>query len=877
MKNGLRKYWFPLAIILAGALQSFATEAFRGNLYPNPHDFARPDTVIYDNSSIYTRFRNEERKKEEAIEEDFNLEDEEKIISARDTIKAPDSLRLTDPFRYKYYVALVDSLTHCLVRDSLKAAGDSIIWPKIDSIYYADSAITAKKEFEKWYASLDKKARKKYDFEQKMALKLHIMDSTLAVKDSLRAIKDSIAEAKPRILETYAIPDSMQYKRIITWNVDKNFNDLKLNKLDTSYNYRFNDYKFLREDVNASYLGVIGSPTQLYDFSKRKSNEGVSFYEPYEIYSYSPHNLPMYNSKTPYTELAYWGTLFANVEREEQNIHILTTQNIYPSLNLTLNYDRTGGNGMLDNEDVNNRTLFASLNYLGKKYSAHAGYIFNSVRKSENGGIVENKWIRDTTVGSREINVHLKDVANVLKKNTVYLNQEYRIPFNFLKKLSKKDSTESVSSDAHNDVTTAFIGHNSEYSVYSKAYTDNISMDDADARNFYNNNFFINPIRSADSLRVMKLENKVFLKLQPWAEDAVVSSVNAGIGNRVLSYYKQSPMSFISKTKNEIWNSLYLYGGVGGQIKKYVQWDAQGYYTFAGKEINDFGISANATFNVYPFRRHRNSPISFNAHFETELDEPEFYQQNYYSNHLAWNNDFSKISTSKLEGSIEIPHWDLKVSAAYMQLFNNIYYDNQAIARQNTSAMSVTKLAVMKNFRLWKFHFDNQLLFQISSNQDVVPLPTMAMNLRWYLQLDVVKNVMQMQIGANALYTSKWYAPAYSPQSGLFHNQTSEEYGNSPYIDAFVNIQWKRACIFVKMVNANMGWPMNSIDYFSADGYIRPQRAVKFGIWWPFYLQTQKQTTSGRSGGISSPGGMSGPGAAGGTAIGGSGVRQARR
>lgn len=856
MRKGLRKYWFPLTIILVGALQSFATEAFRGTINLLSFDAPRPDTVIYDNSEIYTKFR-AERKAEEA-EGEYLLGEEDSVLTARDTIKVPDSLKTIDPFRYKYYVALIDSLTHVIVRDSLKATGDTLIWPKIDSIYYADSAIVAKKKFDEWYASLDKQKKKKYDFEQKMKLKMKIIDSTLAAKDSLKFIRDSIAEAKPRVLDTYAVPDSMHHKRIITWNVDKYFNDVRLNKFDTSYNYHFNDYKFFREDVNASYLGVIGSPTQLYDYSKRKSREGVSFYAPYEVYSFSPDNVPMYNTKTPYTELAYWGTLFAKVEREEQNIHILTTQNIYPSLNMTFNYDRTGGNGLLQGEDVNNRTLFTGLNYLGKKYSAHIGYIFNSVRKSENGGIVENRWIRDTLIESREIAVSLNEAGNVLKKNTVYLNQEYRIPFNFLKKLSKKYSTQTLTGDSHSDVTTAFIGHNSEYSVYTKSYTDRIGLEDMVGRDFYDNQFYINPTNSYDSLRVMKLENKVFLKLQPWSEDAVVSTINAGVGNRVLSYYKFEPLGYINKPQNVLWNSLYMYGGAGGQIKKYVNWGARGYYTFAGDEINDFGINANATFNIYPFRRHKNSPITFDVHFETELEEPEYYQQHYYSNHLKWDNDFSKISTTKFEGGIDIPHWELKVSAAYTQMFNNVYYDTLAVAKQNEKPMSIAKIGVMKNFTLWKFHLDNQLLFQMSSNKEVVPLPAAALNLRWYFQFDVVKDVMQMQIGANTLYTSKWYAPSYSPQSGMFHNQNKEEYGNCPYIDAFVNIQWKRACIFVKMVNANMGWPMNSSDYFSADGYIQPQRAVKFGIWWPFYLQTRKQTSSNSGGGGGSRGGMGG-------------------
>ena len=93
------------------------------------------------------------------------------------------------------------------------------------------------------------------------------------------------------------------------------------------------------------------------------------------------------------------------------------------------------------------------------------------------------------------------------------------------------------------------------------------------------------------------------------------------------------------------------------------------------------------------------------------------------------------------------------------------------------------------------------------------------------------------------------------------------KYGNCPYIDAFVNIQWKRASIFIKAINVNMGWPSKSADYFSAAGYIAPQRAIKFGISWPFYMQpgTNKNATSkggaatggnGRNSGM--PSGLSG-------------------
>lgn len=893
----ISKIWFPALLVGIVAIQGFAADWSRaveaGFLWPGgwSGNAALQDTVIYHND-IYTKFRSEYERAmaDSAAADTLGLDSAEVFISARDTMKVPDSLRYTDPFRFKYYVAIKDSLTHVIVRDSLKQAGDSLDWPKLDSLYLADSTETAIRKFNEWYASLDKAARKKYDFEQKMKVRQHMIDSMLNAKDSLLAIRDSIRENTPRILETFSVPDSMFYKRIFTWNKGRYFNDVVPRDIDTSYNYYYNDYPFMRKDLNVSYLGIVGSAVQTYNFRKRKSVEGVSFYEPYECYSYNPYTAPMYNTKTPYTELAYWGTLFANDERAENDLHIMTTQNIFPSFNFTLEYDRVGANGMLENEKVDNRTFMAAVNHLGKKYQMHGGYIYNKMSKGENGGIVDNFWIRDTTVGSREIDVRLKDASTLIKKNTVFLDQTYRIPFNFIQKMKdrkvlkkenayrdsviatgdsiaiaameallaeKQEARTAKSADTLNtDITTAFIGHSSEYSTYRKIYEDKIGLEDTEARNLYNNKFYINPTASADSIRVMKFENKLFIKLQPWASDAIVSAINVGIGDKLMNYYMFTPDSYLYKKKgNTVWNSTYLYGGVKGQYKNYFQWDADGYYTFLGKEINDFGIDANMGFNIYPFRRYRKSPISFNAHFGTNLKEPDYYQQHYYSNHYKWDNDFSKISTTTLDGTISIPHWKLNIDAGWTLIKNHIYYDGQAMAQQEASAVSVFNVALTKNFKLWGLHFDNHALFQLSSNEDVIPLPMVAINARWYWQFNVVKKVMQMQIGANVTYNTNWYAPGYSPALGMFYNQKVEKYGNCPYIDAFVNIQWKRACIFVKFVNVGMGWPMEHADYFSAHGYIRPQRAFKLGIFWPFYMQPGRNKSVGNAGGSSTGGG----------------------
>ena len=836
-----------MVVVTVAAAQTFGMELTRHEFFRSEAGAETRDTVIYVNNKVYTKFRDASSKSYiDPLEGVLDFSADTVQIFARDTMKVPDSLRLTDPFLYRYYVAVKDSLTHVIVRDSLKAAGDTLDWPKLDSLYFADSTIQARLKFERWYASLDKEARKKYDFEQKMKRQQHLADSIFNVKDSLRAIRDSIRENTPRILSAYAIPDSMQYKRIISWNRDELFSKVKIQPIDTSFNYWFYDYPFMRKDVNVTYLGTAGSPVQYYDFFKRGAREGVSFFEPLEVYSPSPATLNMYNTKTPYTELAYWGTLLTNSDREEANVHILTTQNITPELNFALGYDRYGAVGMLDKEKVDHKVFTASGNYLGKRYTAHFGYIYSRMTKAENGGLTDSWFVRDTTLKSREIPINLSNANSKVVKNTYFLDQTYRIPLTFIKDLlhAKDTSYKKASADSLvRDVTTAFIGHSSELSNYRRIYTDKIGLDERSQseRDFYNNQFYINPTKTNDSTRVVKLENKIFIKLQPWAQDAAVSTVDAGIGNRILTYYMFTPDAYLYKPSNTTWNSTYIYGGTGGRILDNVSWDAKGYYTFLGEEINDMGISADARLDIYPFRRHRKSPLSLSAHFETSLDEPEFYLQHYYSNHLKWENDFKKISLTKIEGRLDVPLWDFSVEAGYSLLSNNIYYDTLAIARQNNKAMHVAKVSLTKNFTLGPVHLDNRALFQISSNEEVMPLPKLALDARWYVQFHIVRpEVMRMQIGADITYTTKWYAPAYSPALGQFHNQNKEQYGNCPYIDAFVNMQWKRASIFVKFINAGMGWPNDTPDYFSAAGYIRPQRAVKFGIWWPFYTQTRK-------------------------------------
>jgi hypothetical protein len=737
-------------------------------------------------------------------------------------------------------LAPVDTLPPRLdPRDSLRALLDSTMWAKIDSIVVADSLARAKAEFDAWYAGLSRQERKKYDTELKVQRKIAQTDSLKKIQEQRKSIRDSIAETTPRILDTYALPDSLHYKRLVSWTMDPDFGKVTSAGVpDTTFNYRFHDYPFLRRDVNATWLGVAGSPVLSYNWFQRRSDEGVEFYDAQESWSYSHRTLPHWNTKVPYTELGYFGTLFAGDEKESDNLHIFTSQNITPALNVSLLFDRYGGGGILPEEETVNKTTVVQANYLGKRYTMHAGYIYNMVSRHENGGITDVTWIQDTTVDGRDIKVVMNNARSKIKKNTVFLDQQLRIPFNFINNIrARRDSTYTFDAEDEN-ITTAFIGHSSEFSTYTRKYTDAIGNETGAA--FYNDVFRYGTA-SADSMRVMRLDNKVYLRLQPWSSEGFVSKLDVGIGDYLKQYFDSTSV----RPTNHVENSMYLYAGAEGQLRGNAFWNAKAHYVLLGHDFGDFDVEANAEFRFYPFRRARKSPVSLSAHFDTELREPTYYQQHVNANHYSWDNAFGKISTTRIQGRIEIPYWKMSADVGYALLGNNLYYDTQGIIRQNGTPMSVLSASLRKEFVLGPVHLDHRALLQVSSNPEVLPLPTAAFNFRYYLQFVVQRdeqrrNVMVMQVGADAYANTPWYAPAWNPNLGVFHNQDQRQYTNGPYFDVFVNVQWKRACVFIKYQNAAGGWPLLHRDYFSADRYIVTKsgmEGLKFGVYWPFYTQ----------------------------------------
>lgn len=110
MKNFLSRIWLPALLVSMAALQSFGIDAGRSAGLFRPADSLILD-MREDSSSAITAIDSSFAEADTILAHNPDSAAIEIVLSARDTIKVPDSLRETDPFKYKYYIAVKDSVT----------------------------------------------------------------------------------------------------------------------------------------------------------------------------------------------------------------------------------------------------------------------------------------------------------------------------------------------------------------------------------------------------------------------------------------------------------------------------------------------------------------------------------------------------------------------------------------------------------------------------------------------------------------------------------------------------------------------------------------------------------------------------------------------
>ena len=288
---------------------------------------------------------------------------------------------------------------------------------------------------------------------------------------------------------------------------------------------------------------------------------------------------------------------------------------------------------------------------------------------------------------------------------------------------------------------------------------------------------------------------------------------------------------------------------VGGQLSKTqgktLHFNLQAEFWLAGEDAGQLHADFSTDLNFPLF----GDTVRLAASAYFHRDNPVFFQRTYHSKHFWWDySDMAKETRTRLEGLFKYEKTNTAVRVAIEEIQNYTYYgmsyDATATSRTNLRAgvfqesgnINILTAQLHQNFRLGPLNWENVITYQNSSNKDVLPLPTWNIFTNLYLKFKIAK-VLGVELGADATFFSKYYAPDFCPGINQFAIQQNEaskiELGGYPFLDVYANMVLKGVRFFVMMTHVNNG--SGNHMKFLAPHYPTNGNVLHLGVSWNFF------------------------------------------
>lgn len=628
---------------------------------------------------------------------------------------------------------------------------------------------------------------------------------------------DKVAKPK-KPFRSYLFADSVKKTTIFKWNINLDDATIKISDIDTTLNKFEKNYPFMKNhSVGAASIGTLGGAAIPFNYSSRYNSYSNSFSNPYGDYFFNPENVPFYNVKKPFTQFEYMTA--GQKQYAEERLFVNHAQNISPSTSLDIYYQYSRKRGSYGNQQATNKNLSINFAHTGRQYTVFMGYIYNIANIVENGGIKDIGNIIDTTITEipeSAIPVNIK-ASNKISGNQLYLTQSVIIPLTG----QKIDSTTNF-----NLIPTLSLGMSVNYSAYKKMYLDKKS----NTGDFYEN-WYLNKTTTRDSINEKNTDLKFFFKYQPYNTYGEIGTITAGLGYSNEKYYNFNPKQFIVNSYAVEKENLYVYSSMNGGYYQFLRWNIYAKYYPTGHRSQDVKIGGNINLlfgkTKMPFK------ATLAAKFAAET--PSYWAQNYVSNHFIWHNNFSKEINTQFDFNFRMDKINLEIGVTQSIDKNKIFYNEKSTPEQYLGTVSVTSLFLKKDFKWKGLNLQHRVNLQLSSNQQVAPVPLVAANITYFYDIPVVKNVLNIHIGIDAYYNTKFNGFGYNPAVGQFYHQSAIKLGNYPMFDVFAVGKWKKLRFILKVQHVNFDWYENNRNYIQVVDHPLNRLMFTFGFSWNFY------------------------------------------
>lgn len=668
------------------------------------------------------------------------------------------------------------------------------------------------------------------------------------------------------------------------WNIDDRLGEITRVEADTVM-YRFQNFNNT-DGMSGSYniLGNLGSPRLNRIFMDRSVFNETFFMDPYD-YFYTPVNRFMFtNTKSPFTNLSYHRA--GNNQNGEDRVRAYFASNINKISGIGFQLDYAYGRGFYNNQasSLFNGSLYGY--YLGDRYNMHAWISSNHFKIGENGGIDDDAYITNPesfsqSFASTDIPTVLANTWNRNDDQTYFLTHRYNLGFD--KPLITEDSiAKLVPADTAllktlkdsvlrvRIATDTILRQHVRDSLYQK-YIDGLSLpiqfvpvtsfihtlkirhgvhgyySNETPDFYYTHQYYGDKNQVKDLFDELSVRNTLGIALREgfnkWAKAGLTAFATHELRTYKLPYNKTgSVLNTQRYTENNV--------SVGGILSKkegnMLHYEALGDVVLLGEDVGQFNIDGKADLNFRLFK----DTITLAAHAYMKNLNPSFYYRHYQSQFTWWDNDLSHEFRTRIEGTLHSKKSGTTLRIGVENIKNYTYfamektpytenfevagYSHNTVVNQYSGNIQVFSAILNQNFRFGIFNWENEIAYQKSSNATALPLPDLTLYSNLYIKFKIAK-VLNLELGGDVRYFTKYYAPDYSPAIGQFVNQDRNSYvsiGNYPICNVYANLLLKHFRFYV--MGSHINASMNGNAFWAPHYPINPM-VIRFGLSWNFY------------------------------------------
>tara|TARA_R110002012_G_scaffold271721_1_gene456967 strand:- start:245 stop:2233 length:1989 start_codon:yes stop_codon:yes gene_type:complete len=588
--------------------------------------------------------------------------------------------------------------------------------------------------------------------------------------------------------------------------------------VDTTLNIK-KDYKFnyLRKDryglLPFANTGQTNN-TLIYDFNNRRTTPGYIAQARHFAYM-EVEDINYYHLPTPLTELFYRSAF-----EQGQQLDAFFTLNIHPRLNMSIAYKGVRSLGKYQNALTSSGNFRFASSYRTKndRYHIRGHWVAQDLLNQENGGLTEqgieqfNSGEGDFSDRSR-LPVNFEDAESILDGTRIYVNHHYNL---VQKKDSLKDYSLRVGHIFNSENKFYTYRQDAANAIFGEAFSQTSFSDRTDHEETYNE---INAVYEDKKLGQLKFQANALYYDYGYNAVLIQDADGDGVSERVPNRLQGTNIAVGGAYKNRI-------GGfdIEGEAQVNVVGDFDGYniYGEAGYSIAD-----DKRFSVSILSNARQA--SFN-HL--------LFQSNYLNYNWSNQDNYATVKTNTLAAQLDAKSLvNLEASASTIKDFAyfGLGEDGLVTSLQSGEAVNHLKISANRDIKLGKFNLDLTATYQnVTGAEGVLNVPDVVGRGSFYFTDRLFKKALFLQTGITANYFTKYNLNGYDPILAEFYVQNTEELGNFPLLDFFINMKVRQTRIFIKAEHFNSSF--TGSDFYSAPGYPYRDFNIRFGIVWNFFL-----------------------------------------